>query len=109
MASALAMILVFNDAIWWAPFALFLLRGTRIANRLVPAAPMDLRHAVTFSAFAAILFALRPRLSTEPDISCTGPHSSRNMPSLWATRLDPLDVGCRQPCRILRLVGITSC
>ncbi|HEY2881397.1 MAG TPA: hypothetical protein VGJ15_03165 [Pirellulales bacterium] len=35
----LAMICVFNDAIWWLPFGLFLLRGTAIGKRLAAMGP----------------------------------------------------------------------
>jgi hypothetical protein len=62
----LAMLNVYNDVIWWLPFALFLLRGGDLAKRLVPLAPW---LCAGFHAFGLIAMALilRQGMLTEPD------------------------------------------
>ena len=48
---------VYNDLIWWLPFSLFLLRGTRFAPWLVASAPWfcALLHALGLAAMGLIL------------------------------------------------------
>ncbi len=58
---------VYNDLIWWLPFSLFLLEGTRIRATLVRAAPWLCAglHALAVAA----LFLLGPGSELEPDLA----------------------------------------
>jgi len=53
----LGMLCVYNDLIWWLPFALFLLRGTPVARALERLTPWccAILHAVALVAMAAFL------------------------------------------------------
>ena len=51
-------LIVFNDVIWWMPFALFLLDGTRVGARLRAAAPY-VCGVVNFAALVAMAAFLR--------------------------------------------------
>jgi hypothetical protein len=61
------MLNVFNDAIWWLPFGLFLLRGTGIARRLANWPPWicAMLHAL---GVTVVLLVLRPGIATQPDV-----------------------------------------
>lgn len=59
-------LLVFNDLVWWLPFGLFLLEGTRAGERVRALAPM-LSAALHALAGAAMLFVLRAGTEAEPD------------------------------------------
>jgi len=51
-------LILFNDVIWWLPFALFLLEGTRVAARLRRLAPLAC-SVTNFVAMVAMATALR--------------------------------------------------
>ena len=51
-------LIIFNDVIWWMPFGLFLLEGTRAGQRLRAAAP-NLCAAINFCALVAMALVLR--------------------------------------------------
>jgi len=51
-------LIVFNDLVWWLPFALFLLEGTRLGARVRAAAP-PICAATNALAFAALVGWLR--------------------------------------------------
>lgn len=51
-------LIVFNDIIWWLPFALFLIDGTRVAERIRASAPYAC-GALNFAAVVAMAVALR--------------------------------------------------
>jgi hypothetical protein len=56
-----------NDLVWWTPFALFLLEGTRLRERLRDAAPWTCA-ALNAAAAAGMLLAIRPgtEIVTDP-------------------------------------------
>jgi hypothetical protein len=62
----LAMLNLYNDVIWWLPFTLFLLRGTRLATRLAALAPWCCAglHALGLAAMGLVL---RQGMLTEPE------------------------------------------
>jgi hypothetical protein len=51
-------LIVFNDFVWWLPFTVFLLDGTRIGERLRLSAPYSCA-TLNFAAAVAMLFVLR--------------------------------------------------
>jgi hypothetical protein len=61
------MLNVYNDVIWWLPFALFLIRGTNLARRLANWPPF-ICSAIHTLGMLAIVFLLRPGLGTQPDV-----------------------------------------
>jgi hypothetical protein len=52
-------LIVFNDLIWWAPFTLFLLEGTRLGDRVRSAAPF-VCAGLNLLGGAALALVLRP-------------------------------------------------
>ena len=62
----LGMLNVFNDVIWWVPFALFLLRGTMWAPPLVSLTPW-ICAGLHVLATAAMAILLRPGTLIEPE------------------------------------------
>ncbi len=78
----LAMLNLYNDVIWWLPFTLFLLRGTRFATRLVALAPWCSAglHAL---GLATMGFILRQGMLTEPDAIERATYIAQH-PTLWA-------------------------
>jgi len=64
----LAMLNVYNDLLWWLPFALFLLRGTPLAKRLVALAPWCCAGLHVLGLAVMGLF-LRPGMLTEPEVA----------------------------------------
>lgn len=62
----LGMLCVYNDLIWWLPFGLFLVRGTRFAQRLADLAPWIcvVMHVV---ALATTGLLLKPGTALEPN------------------------------------------
>ena len=54
-------LVLFNDLLWWLPFSLILLEGTRVGARLRAAAP-EACAGFNALAAAAMLFCLRPGL-----------------------------------------------
>jgi hypothetical protein len=59
-------LIVFNDLIWWVPFALFLLEGTRLGQRLRSAAPF-ICAGLNLLGGAALALVLRPGTEVAPD------------------------------------------
>jgi hypothetical protein len=59
-------LIVFNDVVWWLPFSLFLLEGTRAGDRLRSIAPQACAVINAAAAFAMLLF-LAPGMEVEPD------------------------------------------
>lgn len=55
-------LIVFNDVIWWLPFSIFLLEGTRLGGRLRAAAPLA---CAATNAVAFVVLALGLRHGTE--------------------------------------------
>lgn len=78
----LAMINLYNDVIWWLPFTLFLLRGTRLGTRLVALAPWCCAglHAL---GLAVMWLFLRPGMLTEPDAAERAMYIAQHS-TLWA-------------------------
>jgi hypothetical protein len=62
----LGMLCVYNDLIWWLPFGLFLVRGTRFARWLTAAAPW-LCVVIHVAALAATGLLLKQGTSLEPN------------------------------------------
>src|SRR5258708_13682693 len=58
-------LILFNDVIWWVPFALFLLEGTRLAASLRRSAPY-VCAAVNLAALVAMATLLRPGTEIAP-------------------------------------------
>ena len=58
-------LILFNDVIWWMPFALFLLEGTRLAASLRRSAPY-VCAAVNLAALVAMATLLRPGTEIVP-------------------------------------------
>ena len=61
-------LIVFNDFLWWLPFTVFLLDGTRIGERLRASAPCSCA-TLNFAAAMAMLFVLRGGTETAPNIA----------------------------------------
>lgn len=74
-------LILFNDLVWWLPFGLFLLEGTRAGARLRASAPY-LCAALNFMAALAIPLVLSPGMETVHDrtarVDYIGAH-----PVLW--------------------------
>ncbi len=62
-----AMLNLYNDIIWWLPFALFLIRDWPLGRRIAAAAPWCCAglHSI---ALAVMALALRGGMLTEPDL-----------------------------------------
>jgi hypothetical protein len=74
-------LIAFNDLIWWVPFALFLLEGTRLGQRLRSAAPA-LCAGLNLLAGAALALALRPGTELAPDPLARAAYITAH-PALW--------------------------
>jgi hypothetical protein len=61
-------LIVFNDFVWWLPFTVFLLDGTRMGERLRASAPYSCA-TLNFAAAVAMLFVLRGGSETAPNIA----------------------------------------
>jgi hypothetical protein len=74
-------LIAFNDLVWWLPFGLFLLEGTRLGQRLRAAAPLAAAaiHAV---AAVALLAALRPGTEVVAEAVERARYIAQN-PLLW--------------------------
>ena len=70
-----------NDLVWWAPFALFLLEGTRLRERLRDAAPW-ICAALNAAAAAGMLFAIRPGTEMVPDAAARAAYIAAH-PFAW--------------------------
>jgi hypothetical protein len=62
----IGMLCIFNDLIWWLPFSLFLICGTKFGHWLVRAAPW-ICIAVHLLATAAAMLVLRHATVTQPN------------------------------------------
>jgi hypothetical protein len=60
-------LVIFDDVVWWIPFALFLLEGTVAGGRLRSLAPYACAF-LNLSAAGALLLVLRPGTEVEPDV-----------------------------------------
>jgi hypothetical protein len=67
----LALICVYNDLIWWLPFALFLLRGTVLGRQLARFAPWICALLHT-AALVMMAVALRPGTLAQQDATARG-------------------------------------
>jgi hypothetical protein len=74
-------LILFNDVIWWLPFCLFLLEGTRIAARLRASAPYACA-AFNFAAILTMAMLLRPGTELVRDPADRIAYLSRH-PALW--------------------------
>ena len=61
------LLIAFNDLLWWVPFGLFLLEGTRVATRIRNAAPI-LCAGLNFVAALAMATILRPGTEMVADV-----------------------------------------
>ncbi|HVS49794.1 MAG TPA: hypothetical protein VHJ99_12940 [Candidatus Dormibacteraeota bacterium] len=61
-------LVVFDDIVWWIPFALFLLEGTSAGDRLRSLAPYACA-LLNLAAAGALLLVLRPGTEVVPDIA----------------------------------------
>ena len=59
-------LVIFDDVVWWIPFALFLLEGTVVGARLRAVAPYACA-LLNLIAAGALLLVLRPGTEVEPD------------------------------------------
>jgi len=98
-------LVLFNDLIWWLPFSLFLLEGTRTGARIRASAPM--LRASDLAASLALLLGLRP--GTEL-FRKSAPRRLHRRPSLAvALGLGTIWIaGGIRPRRLLRVVGRPS-
>jgi len=74
-------LIVFNDLIWWAPFTLFLLEGTRLGARLRSAAPF-ICAGLNLLGGAALALALRPGTEVTPNPLDRAAYIAQH-PALW--------------------------
>jgi hypothetical protein len=73
----LGMICVYNDLIWWLPFGLFLLRGTRVGRRIVALAPW-ICIVTHVAALVALAVWLQPGTLVEPVASTRAQYVSQH-------------------------------
>ncbi|HVT61701.1 MAG TPA: hypothetical protein VHR45_25300 [Thermoanaerobaculia bacterium] len=73
--------IVFNDVIWWLPFCLFLLEGTRVAAAVRAAAPY-VCAAANFAAILTMATLLRPGTELVRAAADRVAYMSRH-PALW--------------------------
>lgn len=74
-------LIVFNDLVWWVPFAIFLLEGTAAGKHLRDAAP-SICAALHALAAGALLLALRPGTEVNPDVTQRVAYITAH-PGLW--------------------------
>src|SRR5438067_8072425 len=74
-------LIVFNDLVWWLPFTLFLLEGTRFGERLRSIAPWACA-ALNAAAAIAMLLALRGGTEVVPDITQRATYIAQHL-ALW--------------------------
>ena len=74
-------LILFNDVIWWLPFGLFLLEGTRLAASVRAAAPY-VCAAANFAAILAMAAVLRPGTEVVPAVADRVAYIARH-PALW--------------------------
>jgi hypothetical protein len=84
----LGMLCVYNDLIWWLPFGLFLVRGTKFGHQLVRAAPW-LCAASQVAALACMAVFLRRGMPIQSDVWFRAAYITENVTkwsigwSLW--------------------------
>lgn len=61
-------LVIFDDVVWWIPFALFLLEGTQAGTRLRSLAPYACA-LLNLTAAGALLLVLRPGTEVVPDVA----------------------------------------
>ncbi|MBV8199996.1 MAG: hypothetical protein JOZ15_05160 [Acidobacteria bacterium] len=74
-------LILWNDVIWWLPFGLFLLEGTRLAGSVRAAAPY-VCAAANFAAILAMATLLRPGTELVPAAADRIAYIARH-PALW--------------------------
>lgn len=74
-------LIVFNDLVWWLPLGLFLLEGTRLAERLRALAPYAAAGLHALAAVALLLF-MRPGTEVVADSAARARYITQN-PLLW--------------------------
>jgi hypothetical protein len=74
-------LILFNDLLWWLPFSLFLLEGTRLGDRARACAPYACA-ALNAMAAGAMLVLLRPGMEVVADPAGRVAYISQN-PVLW--------------------------
>lgn len=75
------LLIAFNDLVWWVPFGLFLLDGTRAGTRFRAAAP-EACAGLNALAGAVMLFFLRPGMEVVADPAARAAYIARN-PVTW--------------------------
>ncbi len=78
----LGMLNLYNDVLWWFPFSLFLIRGTRLATWIVPSAAPACAGLHTLGV-AMMALVLRHGMLTEPDVSARASFIAEK-PGTWA-------------------------
>jgi hypothetical protein len=77
----LGMICIYNDLIWWLPFGLFLVRGTKFGHWLVRSAPWI---CIAFHALASLtLLVLRQGTLAQPDEALRAPYIAQHV-TTWS-------------------------
>jgi hypothetical protein len=74
-------LIVFNDLIWWLPFALFLLEGSALGRRARGLAPFACA-ALNALASVVLLATLRPGTEAEPSLAARAAYIAA-YPALW--------------------------
>ncbi len=74
-------LIAFNDLIWWLPFTLFLLEGTRLGERLRAAAPYACA-GLNLLAGAALALVLRPGTEVTPNLGERAAYIAQHL-GLW--------------------------
>jgi len=74
-------LILFNDVIWWLPFTLFLLEGTRVAESVRRSAPYTCA-ALNLLALLAMATLLRPGTEIVPEVAARVGYVSQH-PVLW--------------------------
>lgn len=74
-------LIAFNDLVWWLPFSLFLLEGTRFGDRVRALAPHACAILNAIAALAMFLL-LRPGMEIEPDPAARAAYISAH-PGAW--------------------------
>jgi hypothetical protein len=76
------MICIYNDLIWWLPFGLFLVRGTKLGRWLTRAAPWICVAAHLLGSIAALIF-LRQGTLAQPDETLRAAYIASNV-TAWS-------------------------
>lgn len=76
-------LIIFNDLVWWLPFSLFLLEGTRLGDRIRCLAPQACA-LLNAAAGVAMLALLRPGMEVVPDAAARAAYIAGH-PVAWRT------------------------